>query len=144
LPCIVEIDYFALANKENRLMIPLRQIGFFVAVPVADALSFSRAAEACFVTQPALSAGIRELEDRLGAQLVERTRRSVRLTPLGKEIAARKRHLLVEAEKIETPARAHRDREEGDLRFGAILTIGRYLRRSHRRRDLRRPLREDP
>jgi LysR family hydrogen peroxide-inducible transcriptional activator len=127
-------------------MITLRQIGFFVAVAVAvaDALSFSRAAEACFVTQPALSAGIRELEDRLGAQLVERTRRSVRLTPLGKEIAARKRRLLLEAEKIETPAHAHRDPEEGDLRFGAILTIGRYLRRSHRRRDLRRPLREDP
>jgi LysR family hydrogen peroxide-inducible transcriptional activator len=110
-------------------MITLRQIGFFVAVAVAvaDALSFSRAAEACFVTQPALSAGIKELEDRLGAQLVERTRRSVLLTPLGKEIAARGRRLLLDAEEIETLARAHRNPEEGDLRLGAIPTIGPYL-----------------
>jgi LysR family hydrogen peroxide-inducible transcriptional activator len=106
-------------------MITLRQISFLVAV--ADTLSFSRAAEACFVTQPALSAGIKELEDRLGAQLVERTRRSVLLTPLGNEIAARGRRLLLDAEEIETLARAHSNPEEGDLRLGAIPTIGPYL-----------------
>ncbi len=62
-------------------MITLRQLRFLVAV--ADTLNFSRAAETCFVTQPTLSAGIKELEDRLGTQLIERTRRSVMMTPLG-------------------------------------------------------------
>lgn len=106
-------------------MVTLRQLRFLVAL--ADSLNFSRAAEACFVTQPTLSAGIKELEDRLGAQLVERTRRSVLLTPLGEEIAARGRKMLLDAEEIETLARAHGNPEEGDLRLGAIPTIGPYL-----------------
>jgi LysR family hydrogen peroxide-inducible transcriptional activator len=106
-------------------LITLRQLRFLVAV--ADTLNFSRAAEACFVTQPTLSAGIKELEDRLGAQLVERTRRSVLLTPLGEEIAKRGRRMLLDAEEIETLARAHMNPEEGDLRLGAIPTIGPYL-----------------
>ena len=106
-------------------MVTLRQLRFLVAV--ADTLNFSRAAEACFVTQPTLSAGIKELEDRLGAQLVERTRRSVLLTPLGEEIAERGRKMLIDADEIETLARAHMNPEEGDLRLGAIPTIGPYL-----------------
>jgi LysR family transcriptional regulator, hydrogen peroxide-inducible genes activator len=106
-------------------MITLRQLQFLVAV--ADTLNFSRAAEACFVTQPTLSASIKELEDRLGAQLIERTRRSVLLTPLGEEIAARGRRMLLDAEEIETLARAHGNPEEGDLHLGAIPTIGPYL-----------------
>lgn len=106
-------------------MITLRQLQFLTAI--ADHMNFSRAADACFVTQPTLSAGIKDLEDRLGVTLVERTRRSVMLTPLGVEIVARARSLLMEAEEIETLARAHRNPFEGDLRLGAIPTIGPYL-----------------
>lgn len=106
-------------------MITLRQLRFLTAVE--RTLNFSRAAELCFVTQPTLSAGIKELEDRLGVQLIERTRRSVMLTPLGKEVAARGRQVLLDAEEIETLARAHRDPFEGDLRLGSIPTIGPYL-----------------
>ena len=106
-------------------MLSLRQIRFLVAV--GDELNFSRAAEACAVTQPTLSAAIKELEGRLGVQLVERTRRSVMLTPAGAEIVARGRALLRDVEEIEAVARRYRDPEEGDLRLGAIPTIGPYL-----------------
>ena len=65
-------------------MITLRQMRYLTAV--ADTLNFSRAADLCFVTQPTLSAGIKELEDRLGVQLIERTRQTVMLTTVGEEI----------------------------------------------------------
>lgn len=106
-------------------MITLRQLRFLTAVE--ETLNFSRAAELCFVTQPTLSAGIKELEDRLGIQLIERTRRSVLLTPVGKEVAARGRQMLLDAGEIETLARAHRNPFEGELRLGSIPTIGPYL-----------------
>lgn len=94
---------------------------------VADTLNFSRAAEMCFVTQPTLSAGIKELEERLGLQLIERTRQSVLLTPVGKDITARGRQLLLDAAEIEAVAKAHRNPFEGDLKLGSIPTIGPYL-----------------
>jgi len=106
-------------------MITLRQLRFLTAV--ADTLNFSRAAEVCFVTQPTLSAGIKELEDRLGVQLIERTRQSVMLTPLGEQITARAQRLLLDAAEIETLARAHQNPFEGDLKLGSIPTIGPYL-----------------
>lgn len=106
-------------------MITLRQLRFLTAL--AETLNFSRAAERCFVTQPTLSAGIKELEDRLGVQLLERTRRRVLLTPLGTEITAHARRLLLEAAEIETLAQTHRNPFEGDLKLGSIPTIGPYL-----------------
>lgn len=106
-------------------MITLRQLRFLTAV--AETLNFSRAAEVCFVTQPTLSAGIKELEDRLGVTLIERTKRHVMLTPLGDEVVTRARRLLLDAADIETQARAHRNPFQGDLRLGAIPTISPYL-----------------
>lgn len=96
-------------------------------VAVADELNFSRAAEMCHVTQPTLSAGLRELEERLGVQLVERSKRHVMMTPIGDEIAARGRALLIGAREIEEIAAAHLRPDEGDLRLGAIPTIGPFL-----------------
>ncbi|MGV6850273.1 MAG: hydrogen peroxide-inducible genes activator [Marinibacterium sp.] len=103
----------------------LRQLRFLTAV--AETLNFSRAAEACFVTQPTLSAGIKELEDRLGVRLIERTKRSVMLTPVGEEIAERAAALLLAGKEIEEAAAAHLRPDEGDLRLGAIPTIGPFL-----------------
>jgi LysR family hydrogen peroxide-inducible transcriptional activator len=94
---------------------------------VADTLNFSRAAELCFVTQPTLSAGIKELEDRLGVQLIERTRQSVMLTTVGEDITARSRQLLLDAAEIGTVAKAYHNPFEGDLKLGAVPTIGPYL-----------------
>ena len=75
-------------------MITLRQMRYLTAV--ADTLNFSRAADLCFVTQPTLSAGIKELEDRLGVQLIERTSQTVMLTTVGEEITTRARQLLLD------------------------------------------------
>lgn len=106
-------------------MFTLRQMRFLVAL--ADTLNFSQAAEICFVTQPTLSAGIKELEAILGVQLFERTKRSVMLTPVGAEVAARARRLLLDAAEITAVAQTHRNPFEGDLRLGAIPTIGPFL-----------------
>lgn len=106
-------------------MITLRQLRFLTAL--ADELNFSRAAEVCFVTQPTLSAGLKELEQILGVQLAERSKRHVMLTPIGREIAERARALLLSAHEIEDLAAAHKAPEEGDLRLGAIPTLGPFL-----------------
>ncbi|MGD0937615.1 MAG: LysR family transcriptional regulator [Streptosporangiaceae bacterium] len=62
----------------------LRRLGHFLAV--ADHGGFSRASKAVFVSQPALSLSVRELEEELGAELFYRAGRSVRLTPAGKAL----------------------------------------------------------
>jgi len=105
--------------------INLRQLAFLVAL--SDQLHFSRAAEACHVTQPTLSAGLRELEETLGVQLAERTRRSVIMTPIGQEIADRARRLLIAAREIETLAGEQSAPHAGDLTLGSIPTIGPFL-----------------
>ncbi len=109
-------------------MIPLpslQQLRFLAAL--ADERHFGRAAEACAVTQSTLSAGIKELEDRLGVSLVERTRRHVMLTPLGEEIVERGRRLLRDAEDLAEAAKAGREPLSGPLRLGVIPTIGAYI-----------------
>ena len=73
----------------------LKQLQYLVAL--RDTGHFGRAADACFVTQSTLSAGLRELESLLGVMLVERTRRVVRFTPLGLKIANKGERVLREA-----------------------------------------------
>ncbi|PWC31789.1 hydrogen peroxide-inducible genes activator [Azospirillum sp. TSO22-1] len=103
----------------------LRQLRYLVAV--VDRCHFSRAAEACLVTQSTLSAGIQELEELLGAPLLERTRRSVIPTPLGREVAERARALLKDAEDLVDIARAAEDPMAGPLHLGVIPTIGPFM-----------------
>lgn len=103
----------------------LRQLRYLVAV--VDRCHFSRAAEACLVTQSTLSAGIQELEDLLGAPLLERTRRSVIPTPLGREVAERARALIKNAEDLVDIARAAEDPMAGPLHLGVIPTIGPFM-----------------
>lgn len=88
---------------------------------------FGRAAEACFVTQSTLSAGIRELESLLGLMLVERTRRVVRFTPLGDRIVARAHRVLREAEELAGIAAAAGAPLTGELRMSVIPTIAPFL-----------------
>ncbi len=106
-------------------MITLQQLRFLTAL--AGTLNFSRAAERAFVTQPTLSAGIKELEDRLGVALVERTRHSVLFTPIGLEIVERARDLLSRASEIESLASTHSNPETGKFTLGSIPTVGPYL-----------------
>ena len=103
----------------------LRQLRYLVAL--ADRLNFRAAAEACFVTQSTLSAGIQELESQLGAQLLERDRRSVRLTAVGERVTERARRLLAEAGDLVETVRASREPLSGDFSLGAIPTIAPFL-----------------
>ncbi len=88
---------------------------------------FGRAAEASFVTQSTLSAGIRELETLLGITLVERTRRVVRFTPLGQKVADKAQRVLRESEELADLARAEGQPLTGELRMGVIPTIAPFL-----------------
>lgn len=88
---------------------------------------FGRAAKACFVTQSTLSAGIRELESLLDANLVERTRRVVRFTPLGERITEKAMNLLRDAEELTALAQAESKPLTGELRMGVIPTIAPFL-----------------
>ena len=109
-------------------MIPLpslQQLRFLSSL--AEHKHFGRAAAACGVTQSTLSAGLQELEDRLGVRLVERNRRSVLLTPLGEETVARARKLLRDAEELAELVRAAREPLSGPLKLGIIPTIGAYF-----------------
>ena len=103
----------------------LKQLQYLVAL--RDHGHFGRAAEACFVTQSTLSAGLSELERLIGVTLVERTRRVVRFTPLGERIAEKSRRVLREADEIADMARAAGKPLSGELRMGVIPTIAPFL-----------------
>ena len=103
----------------------LQQMRYLVAV--ADTLHFRRAAEMVNVTQPTLSAQLKELELRLGAQLVERTRNRVMLTSVGREITDRARRVLRDVQEIKDLARVS-SRPLGDtIKLGVVQSLGPYL-----------------
>ncbi len=103
----------------------IKQLQYLVALRSHG--HFGRAAEACFVTQSTLSAGIRELESLLGTTLVERTKRVVRFTPLGQRIADKANRVLRESEELADMARAEALPLTGELRMGVIPTIAPFL-----------------
>jgi LysR family hydrogen peroxide-inducible transcriptional activator len=103
----------------------LKQLRYFEAL--ARHGHFGRAADACAISQPALSMQIRELEEALGSDLFERGARQVRLTGFGEEFALRVRGILRAVDELGDMARASRDRLVGRLRIGVIPTVAPYL-----------------
>lgn len=103
----------------------LKQLQYLVALHTHG--HFGRAAEACFVTQSTLSAGIKELESLIGVTLVERTRRVVRFSPLGLRVAEKARRILRETEDLTDMVRASGKPLAGELRLGVIPTIAPFL-----------------
>lgn len=103
----------------------LRQLRFLVAV--TDRCHFGLAAQDCLVTQSTLSAGIQDMEDLLGVRLLERTRRSVVPTAIGKEMADRARDILRQVDDLTHTAKAAQAPMSGPLRLGVIPTIGPFL-----------------
>ena len=109
----------------NIAWLTLRDLQYLVAV--ADHQHFGNAAAACHVSQPALSAQIRKIEDTLGVQIFDRSNRRVAITPEGQPIAAQARVVLEEAYKIADLTGSGRSPLSGSLRLGAIATVGPYL-----------------
>src|SRR5579872_4780279 len=105
--------------------ITLRQLRYFDAL--ARHGHFGRAAEACAISQQALSMQIKEMEEMLGGLLLERGARQVTLTKFGEELLSRVREILRSVEELGDFARASRDRLAGRLRVGMIPTIAPYL-----------------
>jgi LysR family hydrogen peroxide-inducible transcriptional activator len=129
-------------------MVTLRQLQCLAAV--ADLLHFRKAAERLHLSQPALSAQIAQLEEQLGVLLVERTRRRVLLTPVGREVAERARAILRDVTDLEEVARHAQAPLSGTLRVGVLRTLGPYLlphmlgAMRARYPDLKLYLREEP
>lgn len=104
--------------------ITLRQLSYFIAL--AQDHHFGRAAARVHVTQPALSTQIRELEDRIGATLIDRSSREFRLTPAGQDVRAAALRIMDEVERIEATARWQHGLS-GRLKLGIIPTVAPYL-----------------
>jgi LysR family hydrogen peroxide-inducible transcriptional activator len=103
----------------------LSELRYLVAV--ADLRHFGRAADRCNVTQPTLSSQLRKLEEGLGVPLVERTTRSVTLTPQGERIVTHARRMLEEADTISEIARHRHGTLMSMLRIGIIPTLSPYI-----------------
>ncbi|MBB6508636.1 LysR family hydrogen peroxide-inducible transcriptional activator [Rhizobium soli] len=103
----------------------LKQLRYFEAL--ARDASFRKAAEACAISQPALSMQIKELEDQVGRALFDRGTRDVRLTAFGELFALRARDIVRAADELADLSRASRDRFLSRLRIGVIPTVAPYL-----------------
>lgn len=103
----------------------LKQLQYLIALK--EHAHFGRAANACYVTQSTLSAGLRELETLIGITLVERTRRVVRFTSVGERMAEKARRVLREAEEFAAMAQAAGQPLTGELRLAVIPTIAPFL-----------------
>ena len=109
-----------------RLNLPTnRQLQYFIALEKHR--HFGKAAEACFVSQPAFSVAIQELESLLNVQLVDRTKKQVTITAIGKEIATQARLALTDMEGIIDIARENQQPLSGHLSLGVIPTIAPFL-----------------
>ena len=103
----------------------LAELRYLVAV--AELRHFGHAAERCHITQPTLSSQLRKLEESLGVQLVERTTRSVTLTPIGERIVTHARRILEESDQIAELARHRQGALTSVLRLGIIPTLSPYI-----------------
>jgi LysR family hydrogen peroxide-inducible transcriptional activator len=105
--------------------ISLRQLQYVVAVD--DMRNFRRAADACHVSQPSLSAQLAQLEESLGVRIFERSRRQVLPTTAGEELVRRARRILLETDDLFEAAQRLGDPLAGTLRIGVIPTVSPYM-----------------
>ncbi len=100
---------------------------FRYIVTLAQQNHFGKAAEQCHVSQPTLSIAVKKLEQELGVELFERSKNSVRPTPVGEKVVAQAQRVLEESDAIHDIASAGKDQLNSPLHVGAIFTIGPYL-----------------
>ena len=106
-------------------MVSLRQLRYLESL--AETRHFGHAAQACAVSQPALSMQIKELEDQLKVSLVERRKSGIELTEQGEEIARRARSILASVRDLLDYAKHQEGVLSGVLKLGAIPSIAPYL-----------------
>lgn len=103
----------------------IRDLKYLVAL--ADHQHFGKAAEACFVSQPTLSAQLKKLENELGVQLFERANKRFLITPAGTALISQAKIILKETRHLQEMAKQMQDPLAGMFRLGLIPTIGPYL-----------------
>lgn len=103
----------------------LRQLEYLVAI--ADTGTFSAAAKRTFVSQPSLSAQIKDMEAHIDAPLLERGRHGALLTPLGEEMVTRARIVLRQVEAMKVMGREAEGSLAGRIKLGVLPTVGPYL-----------------
>src|SRR5579862_4551095 len=103
----------------------IRDLKYLLAL--SEHKHFGKAAESCFISQPALSMQIKKLENYLGVTLLERTNKSVMLSEVGLAIAERAQQILDGVEDIHELAKLHKDIYSGELKIGIIPTLAPYL-----------------
>lgn len=96
-------------------------------VTLAQTQHFGRAAASCNISQSALSMAIRKLEDELEVLLFERNKSGIRVTQMGEQIIAQARQVVAQADQIKALADADKDQLGGELKIGALFTLGPYL-----------------
>ena len=121
----MSMDFGIATTYVGRMLPTLRQLQYLKLL--AEHASFSRAAEAAHVSQPALSAGVQELEKILGAPVVERTRGNVQLTAVGAEAVRRAEDVLARTEDLVEAARNAGKPLSGRFRLGVIPTVAPFL-----------------
>jgi LysR family transcriptional regulator, hydrogen peroxide-inducible genes activator len=103
----------------------IKQLRYLITL--SETLSFTEAAKLCFVGQSTLSAGLKELEDSLGVQLVERDKHSVSMTPIGRGVLERAKRLIVQADDLVDFVEGTAGSMEGVIKLGVIPTIAPFL-----------------
>lgn len=100
----------------------INQIRYFLAL--ADTLNFTRAAEQCFVSQPALTQAIKRLEEELGSSLIHREGRDTRLTELGRMLRGHFEQIELTRQSVKDTAKAYVEGTVQELNVGLMCTIG--------------------
>lgn len=103
----------------------IRDLKYLIAL--ADHQHFGKAAEACFVSQPALSMQIKKLEESLGVLLIERNNKRIFFTEIGNEIVKHARDIIYRLDTMEEIASQSKDPFSGELHLGIIPTLAPYL-----------------
>jgi LysR family transcriptional regulator, hydrogen peroxide-inducible genes activator len=106
-------------------MMTLQELRYIVAV--AKYRHFSKAAEACFISQPSLSVAIQKLEDRLDVKIFERYKSKVLLTDVGEKIVAQAKQVLQSADQIKLIANQTKNPLAATVKLGAIFTVAPYI-----------------
>ena len=99
----------------------MTQIRYFLAV--SETLNFTRAAELCFISQPALTKGIKKLEASIGGELLHRTKTSVELSYLGEKLLPKFRQIYLDADTAKKEAKRLLQSESTLLRIGIQSSI---------------------
>lgn len=124
---LINIFYQSILFTLISIVIVMTLIELKFVMAVAQERNFRRAAEKCFVTQPALSLGIKKLEEELNVMIFERSRSEVTPTEIGAQIIEQANIILEEAAKLKELAKLGGNPLEGLFKLGMIHSVGPYL-----------------